>query len=82
MKFSIATLAAVLIAASLSMPTSLAGPTVGNSPWGPEDEIGRLNMMTDQTRLAILARIKGEDAPEGKVELTPRINPGDTLRQN
>ena len=29
----------------------------------------------------ILARLAGEDAPSGKVELTPRINPGDTLRQ-
>ncbi|WP_269902645.1 LacI family DNA-binding transcriptional regulator [Primorskyibacter flagellatus] len=28
----------------------------------------------------ILARLNGEDAPSGKVELTPVINPGDTLR--
>jgi kynurenine formamidase len=27
------------------------------SPWGPDDEIGRLNMMTDATRLAALSRI-------------------------
>ncbi|WP_375175917.1 LacI family DNA-binding transcriptional regulator [Pseudooceanicola sp.] len=29
----------------------------------------------------ILARLAGEQAPTGKVELTPTINPGDTLRQ-
>jgi LacI family gluconate utilization system Gnt-I transcriptional repressor len=28
----------------------------------------------------ILNRLNGEAAPEGKVELTPKINPGDTLR--
>ncbi len=27
------------------------------SPWGPEDEIGALNNLTDQTRLAALGRI-------------------------
>jgi NAD(P)H-dependent FMN reductase/kynurenine formamidase len=30
---------------------------VGKSPWGPEDEIGTLNMMTDQSRLDILGQI-------------------------
>lgn len=29
----------------------------------------------------ILKRLNDEDAPSGKIELTPRINPGDTLRQ-
>ncbi len=33
------------------------GAEVGRSPWGPQDEIGRLNLMTDATRLAVLARI-------------------------
>ena len=32
---------------------------VGVSPWGPEDEIGTLNMMTDQSRLTILSKIAG-----------------------
>lgn len=31
---------------------------VGISPWGPEDEIGTLNMMTDASRLAILSQVK------------------------
>ncbi len=32
---------------------------VGHSPWGPADEIGTLNLMTDASRLAILSRISG-----------------------
>lgn len=32
---------------------------VGVSPWGPDDEIGTLNMMTDQSRLAVLSKISG-----------------------
>ncbi len=31
---------------------------VGISPWGKDDEIGTLNMMTDESRLAILSRIR------------------------
>lgn len=30
---------------------------VGVSPWGPDDEIGTLNMMNDASRLAILSKI-------------------------
>ncbi|QHT70347.1 cyclase family protein [Rhodocytophaga rosea] len=30
---------------------------VGISPWGPEDEIGTLNLMTDQSRLSVLGKI-------------------------
>ena len=36
-----------------------SGEQVGVSPWGPEDVIGTLNMMTDATRLEILSRISG-----------------------
>lgn len=32
-------------------------PEVGKSPWGPNDELGALNLMNDETRAAILARI-------------------------
>lgn len=32
---------------------------VGQSPWGPDDEIGRLNLMTDASRASVLARISG-----------------------
>ena len=34
-------------------------PTVGRSPWGPDDELGALNRMTDASRAAVLARIEG-----------------------
>lgn len=34
-------------------------PTVGRSPWGPKDDLGRLNLMTDRSRAAILARVRG-----------------------
>jgi kynurenine formamidase len=33
--------------------------SVGRSPWGPNDEIGTLNMMTDASRARILSRIAG-----------------------
>lgn len=36
-----------------------ARPTVGKSPWGPDDELGSLNRMTDATRAAVLSRIAG-----------------------
>lgn len=32
---------------------------VGKSPWGPKDEIGRLNLITPESRTAILSRIDG-----------------------
>ncbi len=34
-------------------------PEVGESPWGREDEIGRLNLMTDESREAIVSRVAG-----------------------
>jgi kynurenine formamidase len=33
--------------------------TVGVSPWGPADDIGRLNLMTPASRTAVLSRIEG-----------------------
>lgn len=36
---------------------SAAIAQVGNSPWGAEDEIGRLNLMTAESRSAVLGRI-------------------------
>jgi len=35
--------------------------TVGQSPWGPDDQLGRLNMMTEQSKAAILSRISTGD---------------------
>lgn len=53
---------ALLAATLLAVPSlghAASGPQagVGRSPWGPQDEIGRLNLMTDATRLAVLSRI-------------------------
>ncbi len=42
---------------TLLSTTALSNPQVGQSPWGPADEIGRLNLMTEDSRLEILTRI-------------------------
>lgn len=41
---------------------------VGTSPWGTDDELGRLNLMTDASRAAILARIDGGQVYDLSVE--------------
>lgn len=41
---------------------------VGTSPWGKDDEIGTLNMMTNQFRLAILSRLKSGKTYDLSVE--------------
>lgn len=51
-------LAALLQAACLL--AHAAPPQVGKSPWGPQDEIGRLNLMTAQSRAAVLGRVDGQ----------------------
>lgn len=38
---------------------SVAPASVGVSPWGPDDEIGRLNLMTPGSRAAVLSRVRG-----------------------
>jgi kynurenine formamidase len=35
------------------------GLKVSKSPWGPDDQIGRLNMMTPASQAAVLARVDG-----------------------
>ena len=45
-----------------------AGEQVGVSPWGPDDEIGTLNMMTDNIRLEILSRISSGKVYDLSVE--------------
>jgi kynurenine formamidase len=48
-------------AVSLSVVTvvqPLSAESVGRSPWGPQDQIGTLNLMTDASRLEILSRIR------------------------
>lgn len=46
----------MLLATQFSLVAQL-GEAVGESPWGPEDEIGRLNLMTDHSRFEILCQI-------------------------
>ncbi len=41
---------------------------VGLSPWGKDDEIGTLNMMSDQSKLLILSRIKSGKTYDLSVE--------------
>ena len=41
---------------------------VGKSPWGRDDEIGSLNLMTDASRAAILGRVAGGQAYDLSVE--------------
>lgn len=41
---------------------------VGTSPWGTDDEIGSLNMMSEKSRLAILSRIKSGKSYDLSVE--------------
>lgn len=41
---------------------------VGTSSWGPEDEIGRLNLMTAESRAAVLSRVAGGAAYDLSVE--------------
>lgn len=41
---------------------------VGDSPWGPEDSIGCLNLMTPDSRSSILSRVAGGDVYDLSVE--------------
>lgn len=62
-------LAAVLSAGlAAGLATQSAAQTVGTSPWGPEDEIGRLNLMTTESQAEILSRVAGGAAYDLSVE--------------
>ena len=49
--------APLIAALMMSATTAAAQPAVGRSPWGPEDEIGRLNLMTTASRERVLRRV-------------------------
>lgn len=51
-----------------SMPVRAALPEVGVSPWGPDDEIGRLNLMTSDSQTRLLARLDGRKVYDLSVE--------------
>lgn len=58
-----------LLAAASALAAGLdAEASVGKSPWGPKDKLGRLNLMTDASRAAILARVTGGKAYDLSVE--------------
>ena len=62
-----------LLAACLALAAGIAGasserPQVGRSPWGPDDEIGRLNLMTPQSRADVLGRLDGRRVYDLSVE--------------
>lgn len=52
----------------VSLAAMAERPEVGTSPWGPGDELGRLNLMTEASREAILARIQGGKVYDLSVE--------------
>jgi kynurenine formamidase len=53
---------------SASIITNAFAEHVGTSPWGPEDQIGTLNLMTNESRLAVLSRISSGRAYDLSVE--------------
>lgn len=46
----------LLLAGAAGLAASTPAPQVGQSPWGPDDEIGRLNLMTPDSRSAIMVQ--------------------------
>lgn len=44
--------------AGLGLAQVMSTEEVGISPWGPNDEIGTLNLMSDQSRLQVLSQIR------------------------
>ncbi len=49
----------LVLLASLTSAATAADRVVGTSPWGPNDEIGRLNLITPESQAAILSRLEG-----------------------
>ena len=57
-----------LLLAALVAVAGAGERRVGASPWGPDDERGRLNLMTAETRAAVLSRIDGRTVYDLSVE--------------
>lgn len=53
------TFAAVAVASALAAALPAVSAEVGRSQWGASDEIGRLNLITEQSRAAVLSRVSG-----------------------
>jgi kynurenine formamidase len=59
----------VLLASSTGVQAQIAKNVAAKSPWGPNDEIGTLNMMTDATRLDALKQVAGGKVYDLSVEM-------------
>jgi len=57
-----------LMAPLMALAPVFAQDTVGTSPWGADDELGRLNLMTEASQARILSRIAGGHAYDLSVE--------------
>lgn len=57
-----------LLAAVSAVSGAVAQPVVGKSPWGPTDELGRLNLITDTSRAAIMSRADGRHSYDLSVD--------------
>ena len=54
--------------ATILAPAIVLGADVASSPWGPNDEIGRLNMITPESRKAALDNLNPEKTYDLSVE--------------
>ena len=52
----------------IALPGANSAEQVAMSPWGSDDEIGRLNLMTDKSRAEILSRVAGGKSYDLSVE--------------
>lgn len=46
----------LLTALCASASAAATAPMVGRSPWGPDDQLGRLNLITEESRAAVMSR--------------------------
>ena len=59
----------VLLVASAGVQAQIAKNVAAKSPWGPTDEIGTLNMMTDASRFDVLKQVAGGKVYDLSVEM-------------
>lgn len=63
------TFLATSLCVAMGIATAAApAPDVGKSPWGPNDEAGRLNLITAESQAAILSRLDGRKVYDLSVE--------------
>ena len=59
----------LVLAAPGSAQTQISKDMAAKSPWGPDDEIGALNMMNEASKLAVLGKIKSGKTYDLSVDL-------------